>query len=132
MATHEGRHGHGPATQREAPGGYVDPVCGMAVKPDTAHRSEYQGTVYGFCCAGCLAKFQADPAGVLAKAAARAAAKGAGGHAHGHGAHRAGHGHGQGGHEHPAHAAAVPGGFVDPVCGMTVKPDTEYRTEHAG
>jgi Cu+-exporting ATPase len=105
----------------------------MTVKPDTAHRAEHQGTVYGFCSGGCLAKFQADPAGVLAKAATRAAASGPGGHGHTHdGPPHDGHGHGHGGHDHPAHAAAVPGGFMDPVCGMTVKPDTQYRTEHQG
>ncbi len=43
-----------------------DPVCGMTVKPGSPHRFEYRGTVYHFCCGGCLAKFQADPERYLA------------------------------------------------------------------
>ncbi len=39
-----------------------DPVCGMKVKPDAAHRQTYQGTEVLFCSAGCKAKFEADPA----------------------------------------------------------------------
>ncbi|MEP0813773.1 MAG: heavy metal translocating P-type ATPase [bacterium] len=38
-----------------------DPVCGMTVKPETKHRYEYGGKEYLFCCAGCVAKFSADP-----------------------------------------------------------------------
>ncbi|MFC3651262.1 heavy metal translocating P-type ATPase [Dyella humi] len=39
-----------------------DPICGMTV--DTAgarHRSEYAGNTFYFCCAGCKAKFDAEP-----------------------------------------------------------------------
>ena len=40
----------------------VDPVCGMTVQPATAAGSyEYQGKIYYFCAASCLAKFRADP-----------------------------------------------------------------------
>ncbi len=43
-----------------------DPVCGMNVNPDTAkHVLEHAGKNYYFCCAGCLKKFEADPAGYL-------------------------------------------------------------------
>jgi len=43
-----------------------DPVCGMTVDPATAkHRTEHDGRAYCFCCAGCLAKFLADPAKYL-------------------------------------------------------------------
>ena len=54
-------HTHSPAA---ASGQLVkDPVCGMSVDPHTAkHRSEHGGRSYYFCSAGCLAKFQADPA----------------------------------------------------------------------
>jgi len=49
----------------QAPGA-VDPVCGMTVDPATAKFStEHDGTRYYFCCGGCLAKFQADPAKYL-------------------------------------------------------------------
>ncbi|HEU0233500.1 MAG TPA: heavy metal-binding domain-containing protein, partial [Gallionella sp.] len=43
----------------------IDPVCGMAVKPDVHHRCEYRGVEYRFCSAKCLAKFQASPVDYL-------------------------------------------------------------------
>src|SRR5258708_6812892 len=44
----------------------TDPVCGMKVDPATAKFSaQYQGKNYFFCCAGCLAKFQANPEKIL-------------------------------------------------------------------
>ena len=40
-----------------------DPVCGMAVDPAASrHRSVHAGSEVHFCCAGCKAKFDADPA----------------------------------------------------------------------
>jgi Cu+-exporting ATPase len=51
-----------------------DPVCGMSVNRGTAkHRADYQGEEFVFCCAGCRAKFEADPARYLAPARAEAA-----------------------------------------------------------
>ena len=48
-----------------------DPVCGMTVDPATAqHRAEHAGQTYYFCCAGCRAKFEHDPAKYLAPASA--------------------------------------------------------------
>ena len=39
-----------------------DPVCGMEVNPATARfKTLHNGKEYFFCCAGCLAKFQASP-----------------------------------------------------------------------
>lgn len=39
-----------------------DPVCGMDVDPrNTVYRSDYDGSVYFFCSAACLDKFEADP-----------------------------------------------------------------------
>src|SRR3984957_907000 len=44
-----------------------DPVCGMNVDPASAkHTYQYSGKNYYFCCAGCVAKFQVDPAKYLA------------------------------------------------------------------
>ncbi len=44
-----------------------DPVCGMTVARATARfKTSYAGQEYFFCCAGCLKKFEAHPAGVLA------------------------------------------------------------------
>jgi Cu+-exporting ATPase len=62
-----------------APAAAEDPVCGMGVRTDgTAPHADHAGTTYFFCCAGCLARFEADPAAALAKAAARAGAAAAG------------------------------------------------------
>lgn len=39
-----------------------DPVCGMSVDPGTTpHRLVHDGQDFFFCCAGCKAKFAADP-----------------------------------------------------------------------
>ncbi|HSQ10849.1 MAG TPA: HAD-IC family P-type ATPase, partial [Burkholderiaceae bacterium] len=38
-----------------------DPVCGMKVTEESAHRIEHAGQPYYFCSAGCKAKFAADP-----------------------------------------------------------------------
>lgn len=42
-------------------GAKKDPVCGMAVKPDTPHRTVHGGTEILFCSARCKARFEADP-----------------------------------------------------------------------
>ena len=48
-------------------GAAVDPVCGMKVDRAAARfKTAHAGQDYFFCCAGCQAKFQANPAGVLA------------------------------------------------------------------
>jgi Cu+-exporting ATPase len=39
-----------------------DPVCGMRVTSDSPHVAQYRGADIRFCCAGCKAKFMADPA----------------------------------------------------------------------
>src|SRR5258706_786102 len=49
-----------------------DPVCGMTVKADSPHRYTHQGVEHRFCCAGCQAKFAADPERYLSGAPARA------------------------------------------------------------
>jgi Cu+-exporting ATPase len=47
-----------------------DPVCGMNLNPATAqYVYEYSGQKYYFCCAGCVEKFKANPAGYLGKPA---------------------------------------------------------------
>ena len=38
-----------------------DPVCGMTVTPQSSNRAEFEGRPVYFCCAGCKAKFGADP-----------------------------------------------------------------------
>jgi uncharacterized membrane protein YraQ (UPF0718 family)/YHS domain-containing protein len=40
----------------------TDPVCGMTVDPETANaKSQYRGTTYYFCSAGCQATFDKEP-----------------------------------------------------------------------
>lgn len=57
----------------------IDPVCGMKVSPTDSPSCVHEQTTYYFCCGGCLAKFQQDPAGVLAARAEKDAAKVGGG-----------------------------------------------------
>ncbi|ABF54160.1 Heavy metal translocating P-type ATPase [Sphingopyxis alaskensis RB2256] len=46
-----------------AEGAVTDPVCGMAVDPETSiHQLTHAGVHHYFCSAGCLGKFRADPA----------------------------------------------------------------------
>jgi len=66
-----------------APVTAIDPVCGMHVRTDrTPPQAEFAGATYFFCCASCLARFEAGPAAVLARAAARTATPGAAAPAH--------------------------------------------------
>src|SRR5579859_699127 len=60
---HHHIHAHGSdGPSGEMTGKARDPVCGMSVDPATSkHRVEHGGTTYHFCCAGCAAKFTADP-----------------------------------------------------------------------
>jgi Cu+-exporting ATPase len=46
----------------------IDPVCGMAVNPETAAgQFEYKGKTYYFCNPHCLNKFQSNPESYLNK-----------------------------------------------------------------
>src|SRR5262245_59792802 len=48
----------------------IDPVCGMSVSThDARHTSSHAGKTWYFCCAGCRAKFDADPSRFEAKLA---------------------------------------------------------------
>ena len=95
----------------QAPEPHVDPVCKMLVTPETAAAEyEYNGTTYYFCNPGCKTKFGADPDKYLDTA--------------------------EGPMEHHHHgdmAAAPKGEFTDPVCGMSVSPDTAAgKHDHNG
>jgi xanthine dehydrogenase accessory factor len=47
----------------------IDPVCGMTVDVATArYRTVHDGETYYFCSAGCLSRFEEDPAAFLAPA----------------------------------------------------------------
>src|SRR5262245_60175742 len=50
-----------PLRTEQPPTEERDPVCGMTVRPDTPHQTTIDGKTYRFCCAGCVAKFSADP-----------------------------------------------------------------------
>ncbi|MDX8396579.1 MAG: YHS domain-containing protein, partial [Mariprofundaceae bacterium] len=39
----------------------IDPVCGMEVKKQSPHSTEYDEHTWHFCSAGCLKKFEAEP-----------------------------------------------------------------------
>ncbi|MFQ5650533.1 MAG: XdhC family protein [bacterium] len=48
-------------TQTPTPGA-IDPICGMSVPVDTAlYKTDFQGSVFYFCCAGCQQKFESQP-----------------------------------------------------------------------
>jgi P-type Cu+ transporter len=88
----------------------IDPVCGMTVNPETAKwTSHHAGQTFYFCNPGCKAKFDANPEPFLA------------------------------GKREPMakmrmHAPeANPQSAIDPVCGMTVDPETaKWTSHHAG
>ncbi|MBN8947525.1 MAG: heavy metal translocating P-type ATPase [Rhodanobacter sp.] len=92
------------------PSAVIDPVCGMTVDPATSkHQSVHDGQTFHFCCGGCKARFEAEPARYLAQPAAQR---------HDHAAH---------GDANGAHLAK------DPVCGMSVDPHTaKHRADHDG
>ncbi|HAR41072.1 MAG TPA: hypothetical protein DCS07_00310, partial [Bdellovibrionales bacterium] len=52
---HQANHSH------DQNGKQYDPVCGMAVKPDSPHHETFEGKTYRFCSARCQEKFQAAP-----------------------------------------------------------------------
>jgi len=60
---------HDHQSADKASGSVTDPVCGMAVDPTTTpHVATHGGQHQYFCSAGCLAKFEADPAHYSTKA----------------------------------------------------------------
>ena len=54
------------ATPAPATAALKDPVCGMAVTVQSAHKCEHAGKLFYFCSAGCQSKFAADPCKYLA------------------------------------------------------------------
>jgi len=86
----------------------VDPVCGMTVADSSPHSVEHGGQHFGFCSAGCRAKFAADPSGYLngPRERKRAGASGTAKHAE-----HLGHADHTGHVGHAVHAGATePGG----------------------
>lgn len=53
----------GSAAGKEAPGTFVNPVCGTAVSTETPKHVEiHEGEAYYFCCDGCWVTFRQNPA----------------------------------------------------------------------
>ncbi|HEY0050547.1 MAG TPA: heavy metal translocating P-type ATPase, partial [Pyrinomonadaceae bacterium] len=87
-------------------GTHIDPICGMTVNPATAAGSfKHEGTTYYFCSKGCLQKFinqtsGAPPSGLVQLGRRKEIVR------------------------HGEMTAAPQGEFIDPVCGMSVAPET--------
>jgi Cu+-exporting ATPase len=85
----------------------IDPICGMTVDPATAAgHYEYKGITYYFCADACLETFKADPERALASKAPGLITLGK-----------------------QSHIPRMPQppameGHLDPVCGMTVRPES--------
>jgi len=113
-----------------------DPVCGMTVDPEKGKPTvEHGGKIYHFCCAGCAQRFQQDPAKYLAAASTP---------------HAGSSSSLMGITAAPAAKIATPAASTpkpatllpvlaeapkeeDPVCGMTVDPQSAARkAEHVG
>ena len=86
----------------------IDPICGMTVDPATAAgQYDYKGVTYYFCATSCLEKFKADPEKVLQKASPGLISLGK-----------------KKSLPMMPDSPAGAGGNLDPVCGMTVQPET--------
>lgn len=80
MAESHQDHTHSASPAAPTPGTVTDPVCGMGVDPAaTPHIATHASVHHYFCSAGCLAKFNADPARYMSGAprAAKPAPEGA-------------------------------------------------------
>ncbi|MFZ3037984.1 MAG: heavy metal translocating P-type ATPase [Rugosibacter sp.] len=64
---HSGEHhSHSSSVLKATSGIFIDPVCGMTVKPESPHATDLDGVNYRFCSAKCKTKFDAEPAPYLA------------------------------------------------------------------
>jgi Cu+-exporting ATPase len=87
----------------------IDPICGMTVDPATAAgRYDYKGVTYYFCATSCLDKFKMDPESALQRSPAGLISLGK---------------------KKPLPMMMPPpsaagGGEIDPVCGMSVQPES--------
>jgi Cu+-exporting ATPase len=59
-------HNHGSHQHASDQNADKDPVCGMTVKPESLHETQFAGKRYRFCSAKCKAKFDLEPARYLA------------------------------------------------------------------
>ncbi len=130
-AEREGHHDHGRASHGSSgqDPALKDPVCGMNVSEASPHQASHAGKTFYFCCAGCRAKFEANPQQYLNKLAGGAP----------HAAHHAPADHAA------APAADVPEGTIYtcpmhpevrqvgpgtcPKCGMALEPEMPSAEE---
>ena len=86
----------------------IDPICGMTVDPTTAAgQYEYQGVTYYFCAASCLETFKADPERALRPKGSGLISLGK-----------------KSSIQMMPPSPPTEGAQVDPVCGMTVHPES--------
>ena len=86
----------------------IDPICGMTVDPATAAgQYEYQGVTYYFCAASCLETFKADPERALRPKSSGLITLGK-----------------KSSIQMMPPTPSIEGAQVDPVCGMTVQPES--------
>ena len=64
----EQTHHHAKATERSTDTQSVDPVCGMRVDAESAHRYTFQGREFHFCSERCRERFIAAPMQYIKKA----------------------------------------------------------------
>lgn len=124
---------------------FIDPVCGMTVTDLTKPHTEWQGQDYYFCSEKCLQKFIATPeAYVKTEDAVSVSTSTAGccGSTPKEAEKKASCCEpkpqtesdnkasccGGGKHEHTAPSGSAE--FIDPVCGMSVDPNTELKTDY--
>lgn len=102
----ENQHHLHEEMREDKSGSEIDPICGMTVNPATAAGSfQHEGKTYYFCSKGCLQKFIAQTEGVPASGFIRLGRK-------------------KEIIRHGEMTATPTGEFIDPVCGMSVAPET--------
>ncbi|WP_310491862.1 heavy metal translocating P-type ATPase [Dechloromonas sp.] len=73
---HDHDHSHSSSVLNDTSRIFIDPVCGMAVKPESPHATDLDGVHYRFCSAKCKTKFDAEPARYFAPPPAESAIPG--------------------------------------------------------
>ncbi|HEX8251420.1 MAG TPA: heavy metal translocating P-type ATPase [Pyrinomonadaceae bacterium] len=100
------KHSQTDEMREDKSGTHVDPICGMTVNPATAAGSfNHDGTTFYFCSKGCLQKFINQTNGVPTVNFVQLGRK-------------------KETVQHGEMIAAPQGEFIDPVCGMSVAPET--------
>ncbi len=105
----ESDHQHkGHEVEESGPRAFIDPVCGMTVSANSPHSLFINGADYKFCNAGCKDKFSANPEKFLSNSVRASASVGE--------------------PKSCCHSKEL----KDPVCGMTVKPDSPHKHSFNG